>query len=261
MQNRRAIHVAWLVVGVLSLVVLVDAFGGSLSITGPSAIPVGTTTRYSATGSTSLPYSWSSSDSGVATVQSATTNGTAADVHGVAPGTSMLTVTDAASQPSSATKPVTVVGVDKVQYQEGSDGSFIDVAGNLYVMLGTTVNFKALPNPSYASFPAGKPVWGGTSGASGSGTTKQVTFSTRSSNGNDFKTVTVECGNTVTVNVLVYELTTLLSIGANNFPGRDKHKFGVAQVVSLDYSTVPGFANPTANIGAWSGPRRQDRAN
>ncbi|MDY7011783.1 MAG: hypothetical protein SVV80_13680, partial [Planctomycetota bacterium] len=98
---------------------------------------------------------------------------------------------------------VTVVKVDKIQYQSGEN--WIDVSETLYVSIGTTVTFKAIPDPAAASWPGGKPVWGGTSGASGTGETKDVTF-----NAVGNKTVTAECGNTVTANVIVVEVASLL---------------------------------------------------
>jgi hypothetical protein len=102
------------------------------------------------------------------------------------------------------TASVTVTaGVDHVQYQSGS--GFTDVSGTLYVLKGTSVTFKAIPKPANAPWPAGKPVWGGTAGASGTGDTTSVTFNTISSSTSDFKTVTAESGNTVTVNVIVVD--------------------------------------------------------
>ena len=104
---------------------------------------------------------------------------------------------------NTVTVNVLVVGVDHIQWNNG--GTWTDItAGTLAVAQSSTVSFKALPNPSGASWPSGQPVWGGTSGASASGTdTTSVTFSTASSSTTDFKTVTATCGNTVTVNVLV----------------------------------------------------------
>ena len=102
------------------------------------------------------------------------------------------------------TDTVTVVKVNKVQYQSGAN--WVDVSGTLYVSKGSTVTFKAVPAPAAASWPSGKPVWGGTAGATGTGTMKAVTFNTVSSNLTDFKTVTAECGNTITANVIVVQV-------------------------------------------------------
>ncbi len=134
------------------------------------------------------------------------------------------------------TDTVTVVKVDKVQYQSGAN--WVDISGTLYVMQGTTVTFKAIPAPAAASWPNGKPVWGGTAGATGTGSTKAVTFNTKSSNTTDFKTVTAKCGNTVTVNVIVYELTGY-HVAVNYFPGRATTTYGVAEVVNLYFTVNP----------------------
>ena len=106
---------------------------------------------------------------------------------------------------------VYVVKVEKIQYRIGDSGNFADVPDPLHVVVSTTVKFQAIKDdggwgvswPQYYQ----KPCWGGTSGASGSGDESvNVTFETKSSDANDFKTVTAECGNSVTVNVLVHEL-------------------------------------------------------
>ena len=109
----------------------------------------------------------------------------------------------ASDGPKSTNVQVTVVGVDKLQYRIGS-GQYQDVPDPLYVAKGTTVDFKALKDPSDApQWPSGKPVWGGSSGGSGTGETTSVAFNTASTSSIDYKTVTAECGNTVTANVLV----------------------------------------------------------
>ena len=131
---------------------------------------------------------------------------------------------------------VTVVKVDKVQYQSGAN--WVDISGTLYVMQGTTVTFKAVPAPAAASWPTGKPVWGGTAGATGTGTTKDVTFNTLSSNLTDFKTVTAECGNTVTVNAIVYSLTGK-HVAQNWFTGRSTTNYGVAEPANLSFIVSP----------------------
>jgi len=99
---------------------------------------------------------------------------------------------------------VRVVSVQKIQYNDPSTG-WTDVYGTLYVHVGTTVEFRAIPTPAGA-WPNGKPVWGGTSGASGSGATTSVTFNTLSSSPSDYKTVSAECGLTRIVNVVVVEV-------------------------------------------------------
>jgi hypothetical protein len=93
-----------------------------------------------------------------------------------------------------------VVNVDKVQYKHPQAG-FIDVPNPLYVLKGTKITFKALKTPAAAAWPNGKPVWGGTGGATGNGEQTDVTFGA-----NGDKTVTAECGNTVTVNIKVGDI-------------------------------------------------------
>jgi hypothetical protein len=98
---------------------------------------------------------------------------------------------------------VTVVNVSKLQYRLSDDEEYQDVPDPLIVAVGQEVEFKALPDPHGADWPTNKPQWSsmGTEveGATGSGSGKSVTFSEK---GN--KTISVECGNTVTANVAVY---------------------------------------------------------
>lgn len=131
---------------------------------------------------------------------------------------------------------VTVVKVDEIQYNDPNTG-WTD-ASTLYVHLGTTVQFKAIPDPCDASWPSGKPVWGGTSGASGTGSTTSVTFNLLSSSTSDYKTVTAECGNTVTVNVIVFDFTGTLTPD-DNFAGRSQTQYGLEETVALAFTTSP----------------------
>jgi hypothetical protein len=150
-------------------------------------------------------------------------------------------ITGACTNAIDGTTTATVIpAVDKIQYQAHSIwfDTWVDISGTLYVMKGTTVTFKAIPNPADATWPEGKPVWGGTSGASGTGATKAVTFNTVSTSATDFKTVTAECGNTKTVNVIVYDLTGV-HIPQDNFTGRSYTKYGVAEVANLSFTVSP----------------------
>jgi hypothetical protein len=81
--------------------------------------------------------------------------------------------------------------------------SYQDVTGVLYVCQGGSITFKATPDSCKDPFPGGEPRWSGSSGASGTGPTKQVSFTTLSSSSTDYKTVTAKCGNLVTANVVV----------------------------------------------------------
>ena len=118
-----------------------------------------------------------------------------------------------ASDTTEDTINATVVQVDKIQYKIGSD-AYQDCPSTLVVAKGADVKFKAIKNPSSAQWPSGKPVWSGSSGASGTGEEEEVAFDTASSNPTDYKVVQVECGNTVSVNVVVVDLSTLV-INAN----------------------------------------------
>jgi len=144
---------------------------------------------------------------------------------------------------------VTVVGVDKLQYEDGEN--YVDVSGTLYVLVGTTVNFKAISTPSNAAWPSGKPTWGGSSGASGSGATKAVTFNTVSESTGDFKTVTVTCGNTVTANVVVFDITPTLFPVAD-FEDRSYTEFGLKEDILLDYTSTPSLSESQIGSLEWS---------
>ena len=109
---------------------------------------------------------------------------------------------------NTVTVNVVVCEIDKLQYRRGED-AYQDVTSTLFVEKGGSIDFKAIIKPAGATWPSGKPVWGGTSGASGSGETISVTFNTVSSTTSDYKTVTATCGNTVTVNVIVFEVVSL----------------------------------------------------
>lgn len=132
--------------------------------------------------------------------------------------------------------------VAKIQYRSGTN--FVDTNGILYVLKGTTVAFKAIP--SSGTFPAGKPVWGGTAGITGTGATKSANFPTISSSASDFFTVTAESGNTVTVNVIVYELQGILT-PQDNFADRSQTRYGIAELIDLNYETTPALT--TSQIG------------
>ncbi|MGI9105882.1 MAG: DUF4114 domain-containing protein [Pyrinomonadaceae bacterium] len=139
-------------------------------------------------------------------------------------------------------------GVSRLQYQ--SDASFADVAGTLYVLQGTSVTFKALPDPAGAAWPDGKPVWGGTAGAIGPGDTKTITFNTLSKSTRDLQTVTTTHNNTVTANVIVYSLTGELA-PQDNFRGRSTTSYGIAEKVNLSFTPKPSITAAQAGGLQW----------
>ena len=149
-----------------------------------------------------------------------------------------------------------VVEVDYVEYNDPDNG-YVTCPNPLYIHKGTTVNFKAIKNPSEASWPSRKPIWGGTSGASGTGETANVTFNTLSSNyvppgDPDYITVTCTCGNTVTINAIVYEFEGTFT-PADNFSKRSTMYYGLEEEVGLGFNTDP-WSVPCNCIGGltWS---------
>lgn len=131
----------------------------------------------------------------------------------------------------SETINVTVVGVKKIQYM--NNGTWQDAPDPLYVLKGSTVDFKAIKDPNDAtSWPSGKPVWGGVASGSDSDT-ESVTFNTVSS-----VTVTAECGNDKGVNVVVFDLTGTLTPD-DNFANRSQSRYGLEETVGLAFTTDP----------------------
>lgn len=213
-------------------------------------------TAYSGSGYNTGPYAveadWSM-DSSVATVNPSTTAFTTS-VTGQTPGSGTLTAEmgreesytydgleclDNGSYAVEATEIVSVIPrVGKVQYQ--SDSNYVDVSGTLYVLKGTSVTFKAVPDPSNTTFASGRPVWSGSSGASGTGETTSVTFNNVSSNTSDYKTVVATSSNNVTVNVIVFDLNGVLT-PANDFTGRSYIRFGIEEEVHLSFSSTPSL--------------------
>ncbi len=149
------------------------------------------------------------------------------------------------SVPNTQVQPVSFTLIDfKLQYESG--GSWIDVGATLYALKGSSISFKAVPIPQ-VNWPGGKPVWGGTSGASGSGETKTVTFNALSASLTDSKTVTVTCGDTETAGVVVYDFQGKLTPD-DDFAGRSQDKYGLEEAVDLDFTTDPSGVT-AAQIG------------
>lgn len=138
---------------------------------------------------------------------------------------------------------VTVVKVDKLQYYDDYTSSYIDMPNPLYVVKGQPVLLKAIKDPSDASWPSGKPIWGGTAGLSGTGEQKVLNVATVSSSSTDYKTVTVTCGNTVTANTIIYDFDGELT--PVYFDGRSQSKYGIAEVVNLSYTIDPSDLTAT----------------
>jgi len=129
--------------------------------------------------------------------------------------------------------------VEKIQYKEPGSSVFSDIGGTLFILKGSVVSFKAIPSPSSSTFPSGLPTWGGTSGASGTGETISITFSTSSVNATDFKTVTAAVVSPVVVNVIVYDLKGILNPRDMFDPYRNNIKFGLEELVDLNFESKP----------------------
>jgi hypothetical protein len=123
------------------------------------------------------------------------------------------------------------VGVSKLQWKSGA--IWVDAPDQLFVLKDTTVTFKVVRSPAGTAWPTGKPVWGGTAGSTGSGESKEITFSAKGD-----KTVTVECGNTISKNVRVFILVPTMT-AVDNFTDRATDKYGIMEVVNLNFTTDP----------------------
>jgi len=129
--------------------------------------------------------------------------------------------------------------VGSVEYTDPING-LTQITDTLYVMKGTSVSFTAIPSPSTATFSAGEPVWGGTSGASGNGATCTVVFSSVSSSLTDYATVTATAGQSVvTVNVIVYSLTPTVSYYDTSVLNHSTTNIGVGERIDLGFTAVP----------------------
>ena len=88
------------------------------------------------------------------------------------------------------------------------------VTDTVYVPLGATVTFKAIPDPANAAWPSGVPLWSGSTEAAGTGPTISATFNTL-----ERSTVTATCGTsykTVTVIPMDIVLVSLRSESSSN---------------------------------------------
>ncbi|MDR2641679.1 MAG: hypothetical protein LBC74_02675, partial [Planctomycetaceae bacterium] len=106
---------------------------------------------------------------------------------------------------------VWVVGIDSIQYKKSTETNWQDYSSTLYIPKGQTLDFKAIKTPNDApSFPNNYPKWSGSSGATGNGETKSVTFDTASTIDSDKKEVIVSCDtSTKTAEVIVGDLQSL----------------------------------------------------
>lgn len=229
-------------------------------LTDPYRIGLGDSVRFSATGSYDTDedgesieeYSWSFPGGNPA---SSTASRVTVTYDAIGTFTASLTVTDDEDVESEeATREISVVKVDRIQYNDPDTG-YTDISDTMYVHKGTTVTFKAIKDPPSASWPEDKPVWGGSAGASGTGETKAVTFNTISTSTTDYKTVTAECGNTETVNVVVFEFDGTFTPD-DPFTGRSLDRWGLEEEVTLEFTTSPTGITATQAGGlewTWAG--------
>ncbi|MHC4568839.1 MAG: hypothetical protein ACYTE3_24135, partial [Planctomycetota bacterium] len=132
-------------------------------------------------------------------------------------GTKTVTAHCGTTNPS---KDIHVWELDELQYKIGNDAYQAAPVppASLAVAKGADVTFKAVKTYEPADWPTGKPVWSGSSGASGTGGEKEVSFDVASSTPTDYKVVEVECSNTLRVNVVVVDLSAL-EINAQRIAG------------------------------------------
>jgi hypothetical protein len=157
----------------------------------------------------------------------------------------------------TAEKSFTIFKVDKLQY-ESPGGTWNDISDQspLYVLKGSTVEFKAVPDPEI-TWPPDTPIWGGSSGANGTGEIVEVTFNAISESLTDYKTVTAGCeidGTPTTANVIVYDINELASIvPIMIFEGRSLTRYGLDEWIELSFVTIPeGVTYSQAGGVEWS---------
>jgi len=141
---------------------------------------------------------------------------------------------------------VIAVGISNVQYS--CNGTWYDMA-TLRMKLGDTLSVRVNPNPSWASFPTGQPIWSGM--ASATGATATATFNAVSGSDTDLKTVTVTLCSDVRdfPNFLV--CNTILGIHSNMKKGDQDATFanGHAWITKHVYSAAS--TSTIIHYGLW----------
>jgi hypothetical protein len=147
---------------------------------------------------------------------------------------------------AAATDSMTVTEV-KLQYNNGT--ADVDVAGTLFILLGSSVQFSVVTTPNVGC--GAGAVWSGTSGATGTANTLTVTFNAQSANAGDFMTVVARCrGADVTANVVVFALTGVFT-PQDNFANRSTTDYGLAEVVALTCTIAPVITVVEAGRVRW----------
>jgi hypothetical protein len=162
---------------------------------------------------------------------------------------------------TSAPVNTTVVKLDRHQFCLSAMGTYVDLPSQpnttklLMLLNGTPLFLKALSLPADVTWPHDKPAWGGTFGTTGTGaTTSHAYAGPGSTSDNDHKTITVECGNTVTANVLACDtvLGVHSSIGPNAIVDTtDGHAWitVTAAGIPISYGLWPDDHPDTVNNG------------
>ena len=144
---------------------------------------------------------------------------------------------------------VVVVKLVTIQYNDSTNG-WTDIPGIMHAHIDSMIEFRAVKEPNAAPWPSGKPVWSGSSGVSGTGDTKTVTFGTVSSHPTDYKTVQVQCGTMLTANVVVCQAKVE---NVTFYHGSSSAGHHAALNIRMDYSTdinVPEWVEGGQNMPA-----------
>jgi len=119
------------------------------------------------------------------------------------------------------------------------------------VAKGSTVEFRALRAPENApAWPADYPHWGGSSGASGNGPETVVTFNAASASPDAPKMVMANCGNTVSLAVVVVDLAAL-TVNANRTSPPVESSF---PILEGEHFEVGGTFRYDLALGPWPDP-------
>ena len=106
---------------------------------------------------------------------------------------------------------IVVVQVDNIQFRIENSTFYYFPPEGICVAKGTTLYFRAISDPAGQNWPDGKPVWSGTAGVTGTGDgigdVKSARFSTVPPEPATFYTVVASCGNDITGNVYVTDLS------------------------------------------------------
>jgi len=151
--------------------------------------------------------------------------------------------------PITITKDITLkpIKIAELQWKDGDN--WWTVSDTLTVVKGGSITFKAIPDPNDKSFPPNRPEWtgsSGTSGASGTGEEKTVTFNELGT-----KTVTATCGNSKSATVQVVTFAGKL-VPDDNFDGRSLTKVGVGETGGLEVDLAPGISLNDLKPLTWS---------